>query len=170
MSTKVTFYRDTCFLARADPDAIAHLHQEARHRLVALKQVHCTRVFLALVPPEAKAMMCLVDREGTILAANRTMANWLGLSYQGIVGHNVFQGRDPAITWWRQAVLDEVFQTGDTVRLVDEGDRLRHRVCLYPVFNDAGHVQMVIMMAFRMRQLEEAYLKDDNRPAARLIE
>jgi PAS domain S-box-containing protein len=101
----------------------------------------------------------LVDPEGTILAANETMARRLGESAAEIIGTCVYDLFPPAVAKSRRACLDEVIRTKCSVHHEDVRQGRIYDLHLYPVFDEAMDVSRIAIYARDItdqKQAEEA--------------
>lgn len=93
----------------------------------------------------------LLDREGTILALNRTAAERLGQRAEQLVGV-CFRQLCPGmiqndVLRARLSRLDQVLRIKEPARFIDERDGLSFDNSLYPVFDNGGDVTHVVIYA-----------------------
>ena len=127
----------------------------------ALRQSEETlRVFLDAVPEPA----LLLDREGTILLANRALAHSLGLPQGELAGQYAF-GLIPArVAETRKAMFDRVIRSREPVRFEDAHGGRHFMNFESPVLDSAGNVTRVAMFALDIterKQVEWALAKQE---------
>lgn len=91
--------------------------------------------------------ICFMERDGTILAANKTFAARLGLSLADCKGMNAYSLLTPELAKSRRVHVEEVFNTGEPVAFDDvRRGRWVHQV-LYPVHDARGRTCRVVIYA-----------------------
>ncbi|MGE5856398.1 MAG: PAS domain S-box protein, partial [Syntrophaceae bacterium] len=87
----------------------------------------------------------LIDREGTVLAANETFARRFGMSLDSIAGTSVYDYLSADLAGHRRDRLQEVIQRGSPLRFTDEreGRWLEHNI--YPIFDSRGKVSRLVV-------------------------
>lgn len=114
----------------------------------------------------------LLDREGTILALNETAAKSVSESANEIVGKCIYTFFPPELGRSRKAKIDEVFHTGEPIRLEDERQGRSFDSTIYPIFNAAGKVVRVAIFARDVtdrKQLEEERIKTSKLEATGIL-
>jgi PAS domain S-box-containing protein len=101
----------------------------------------------------------LIDRKGTILAANEIMAQRLGHSVAEIIGTCIDDLMPAEVAAPRRVRVEEVIRTGRSLQFEDTRGG-RHFSChMHPVLNDIGQVFRVAILAqdiTERKQAEEA--------------
>jgi PAS domain S-box/PAS domain S-box/diguanylate cyclase (GGDEF) domain len=78
----------------------------------------------------------LLDKDGTVLAANETFANRLHVTMDKLIGANVYDLVQPEVSKQRRRQAENVIRTGKPVRFEDvRNDRYIDQV-VYPVFDE----------------------------------
>lgn len=94
----------------------------------------------------------LIDCEGTILAANQTLASRFGRTAEDIVGLKIFDLIPPHLAEARRAQCRQVIEQGTPVHMQDERNGLVLENRLYPVRDARGNI---IQIAFFSRDVTE---------------
>jgi PAS domain S-box-containing protein len=100
----------------------------------------------AILEATTEAIM-LLDSRGTILAANSVLAGRFGKSMDSMLGSNLYELFPPALSRSRKAVVDEVFRSGNPVRVQDQRDGRTYDANYFPVFDVEGKVIQVAVFA-----------------------
>ncbi|HEX2948126.1 MAG TPA: EAL domain-containing protein, partial [Armatimonadota bacterium] len=96
--------------------------------------------------------VCLVDMQGTILAANESGALRAHCSLAELIGTNVFDYVPAPLIASRRRLATEVIRTGNPVRFEDSCDGQWWGVSLYPITNEQG---MTVQLAAYSRDITE---------------
>jgi PAS domain S-box-containing protein len=116
----------------------------------------------------------LIDQAGTVLAANTTAAERLGLPLHRFVGRVMFDLFPPDLAASRRARVEEVFRTGEPVRFEDERAGTAYLTSVYPVVSPGGLVRRAAIFAVditeRRRAEEERARFEEHRRQAQKIE
>ena len=90
----------------------------------------------------------LMEPQGTVLAANATLAERLGTTVEEILGRSIYDVLPPEVVEGRKARMAELLATRKAVRFSDvRGQRtIEHTV--YPVFNAEGGVARAVVISF----------------------
>ena len=113
------------------------------------------RVFLDALPESA----LLLDRHGSILLSNKTLAGNLGLTCTELLGRCVFDLLPPQPAVKRKAMFEQVLATCQSVQFEDRRDDRVFISCVSPVLDLAGSVGRVAVFAFdvtNLKRVEEA--------------
>jgi PAS domain S-box-containing protein len=84
--------------------------------------------------------MMLMDRDGIILEANRSMATRMGMPLDQVIGKCIWDLLPPEVLESRRAWNDRVAESGKPHRSVDQRAGYWFDTMVYPVFDDAGEV------------------------------
>ena len=106
----------------------------------------------------------LMDAQGGLLAANRTMIGRLGLDPRAAIGNSVYALVPPDVAARRRAYVEQVIQTGQPLCFEDE--RLGRCIenTLYPVFDDQGLVSCLAVLGLDITERRETQAAlDENR-------
>ncbi len=136
------------------------LLMDAVWRMAELKQIETalraseatTRSFLNAVKESAM----LLDRNGTLLAANETLAQRLGVNAPEIIGTCLYDSLPPDVAARRRAYHDEVFASGKPVRFEDERASMIIDNSVYPVFDQGGKVEAVAVIGIDITERRRA--------------
>ncbi|MBE0586028.1 MAG: PAS domain S-box protein [Desulfofustis sp.] len=91
--------------------------------------------------------VCLIDRDGTVIAANETLAGRIGKRANECVGKSIFSTIPAEIATHRRRIVEEVVRSGKEVQFEDErGDRHFHHN-LFPVLTPDGLVTRIAIFA-----------------------
>jgi len=82
----------------------------------------------------------LMDADGTVIAANKTVVRRLGTSVNELVGSCVYDFLSPDVANRRKACVNEVIRTGNPARLEDMRTDRHVMSCIHPIFNAEGKV------------------------------
>lgn len=115
----------------------------------------------------------LLGRDGTVLAANRELAETLGVDLETLIGTDVFDYSDEETASRRQARLRKVVESGSPIRVEETGRNKRlYDTSAYPVLGPAGDVERVALFArdiTEQRRAEEE-LRASERKYRRILE
>ncbi len=103
----------------------------------------------------------LFDRDGTVLAANRTFAARLGKRVEDCVGRSAFDLVPPGIAAGRRAISQKVIDTGRPQVFEDQRDGRWMNHNFWPVLGAAGAVERLVVFAMDIteRKLAEETLE-----------
>jgi PAS domain S-box-containing protein len=82
----------------------------------------------------------LMDADGTVVIANKTMAERLGRPVDEMAGCCVYDLLSPSVAEGRREQVDKVIRTGRHVKFVDERRGRWIENSLYPIFDSQGRV------------------------------
>lgn len=104
----------------------------------------------------------LIDRYGTFLTLNEITAKRLKKSSYELIGSNAFDflPEDTAIR--RQKVLDEVLETGEPIRFVDERNGIIMDNHLYPIKDMEGEISKIAIFSNDITKEKEAEEEREN--------
>ena len=114
--------------------------------------------FRALLDATPDAAL-LLDRGGTILAANEVMAERFGKSVGELLGMNVYDIFSPELAPVRREVVERAISTGKPLRHVDERAGMVLEGILFPIpggSEEAGRVAVISRDITRAQELERA--------------
>ncbi|MBK5292603.1 MAG: PAS domain S-box protein [Acidobacteriia bacterium] len=115
-----------------------------RNALVAHKaSEEALRVFLDAIGEPA----LMVDRNGTVLVANKSMVRTLGQDPDNIAGRHAFDLFPPEIARARRTQFDEVVRTRQPMEFEDEHGTRHYLNYLKPVLDGADRVSRVALFA-----------------------
>ena len=126
------------------------------------------RAFLNAVPEPAM----LLDGNGAVIVANRTLAQNLDVAENELVRKPVFDFLPPLVAARRKAVFDHVIANGKAVQFEDSrGDRVFIN-WFSPVTDSAGEVSRVAVFGFNVteRKRAEAVLRESEQTYRALVE
>ena len=133
--------------------ALAKLHTEEKLRT---SELNLKTLFDAI-----DQSVFLFDRDGTVLAANRTFAARLGKRVKDCVGRSAFDLVPPDIAAGRRAIIQKVIDTGRPQVFEDQRDGrwMNHNV--WPVLGAVGEVERLVVFAMDIteRKLAEETLE-----------
>lgn len=98
----------------------------------------------------------IMDRGGVVLAINETGARRLGKRAEEVVGKNIFQIIPEEVARRRMKVIEQVFESGETVRMEDQRGNIWFDQTYYPVKDAAGHATMLATFAIDVTAQKEA--------------
>jgi len=141
--------------------AISEALMQSRHELAerleataALEESQKTQKALLDATTEAAFLM---DADGTLLAANETIARLLKRPQREMLGAPLWPMIPEDLARERRARIDEVFRTGAPCRFHDRGASGRwFDNSVYPVADEAGHVTRVAVFARDVTEIREA--------------
>jgi len=126
------------------------------------------RAFLNAVPEPAM----LLDGNGAVIVANRTLAQNLDVAENELVGKPVFDFLPPEVAAKRKAVFDHVIANGEAVQFEDSRDDRVFINWMSPVTDLAGKVSRVAVFGFDVteRKRAEAVLQESEQTYRALVE
>lgn len=150
----------------------AILHQRRNARISRQALDHSVKTIRALLDATTELVM-LADKDGKILALNKTAADRFEKTPEEAVGLNVFDLLEPEVAERRKPYREQVVRTGKSVRFRDKRRGRLFDTNLHPIFDDQGRVihlavyardvtdqqaveRMLIESEGRFRQLSEA--------------
>lgn len=101
----------------------------------------------------------LIDKDGTVLMANRTLSKGLERPMEEILGRSIYQLLPEEISRSRKAIQDSVFRTGRPVYFQDVREGRHYETYAYPVFDEQGEVKWLALFGFDIterKRMEEA--------------
>ncbi|MEE4134888.1 MAG: MASE3 domain-containing protein, partial [Desulforhopalus sp.] len=102
--------------------------------------------------------IALLDRQGTIKAANQAMARRLATSVSDLLGSNVFALFPPEVAERRQKLVAEVLSSGAPASITDQRNGRVLETTIYPVREDNGEITRIAVYArdiTQQRQVEK---------------
>jgi diguanylate cyclase (GGDEF)-like protein/PAS domain S-box-containing protein len=121
----------------------------------ALRESEITlRVWLNAIQESA----FLLDRKGTVIIANETVAQRMHCTVEEMIGANIFDFVPPEVSQIRRSHLEEVLHSGRPVRFEDARFGRVIDNLVYPVFDQDGQVMKLAILASDIteRKREEA--------------
>lgn len=109
----------------------------------------------SLIDATMEALL-MVDQAGTVLVANRTVAERLGTKITEFVGTCLYDHFPPETAKGRKAEFDRVFMTGKPVHFSDDRDGKAYDIHAYPVFDDKARVGKAVIFASDITRRREA--------------
>lgn len=101
----------------------------------------------------------LIKPDGTIVAANDTLADKLGVEPDRLIGASVYDTMPPALAKTRETYAKNVAQTGQAVRYEDRQAGRIFDTIVYPLFDDTGKVERLAVFARDVTEREEMLQK-----------
>lgn len=89
----------------------------------------------------------LIEKDGTIIIGNQSLANRLGKSLGGIQGHNVAEFGPPDLHECRMMQAEEVFRSGKPQVFTDSRAGLELENHFYPIFDQNGMVSQLAVLS-----------------------
>ncbi|TAN44241.1 MAG: PAS domain S-box protein [Nitrospirae bacterium] len=80
----------------------------------------------------------LIERDGTALVANETLAARLGKSVEEVVGTNIFDLLPAELATARRAQVEKAFRTGSVVHIEDRRGNSYLHSSIYPISDETG--------------------------------
>jgi len=107
----------------------------------------------------------VLDRNGIILASNKSFAKKRGLTVDDVVGKSVFNYCPVDVIPNRKAVIDKVFRTGRPLQIEDRGDFGITEAQIHPILNSDGTVAAAAVYArdITQRKQTEEMIKNLNK-------
>jgi PAS domain S-box-containing protein len=149
---------------------------EAERRLEAARDAReqraaeTLRVFMACSPNP----MLLLERDGTIVATNRALAERFSSSVDALIGRGSYELLPPDVAKRRREVVDDVFRSGAPRYLEDERGARELESWVHPVFDVRGEVDLVAVYSVdvtdRKRHQRELAAKEAELQQARRME
>ncbi len=106
--------------------------------------------------------LVLLDRQGTVLAANETAAKRMKMEPDEITGMNFFEHTPPELARECKETMAEVFNTGAPAHFSDEYKGTYLELVIHPIAGENGEVERVALFAQDMterRRAEDAVKK-----------
>jgi len=110
----------------------------------------------------------LIDRYGTVLDANETVARRFGRRVPDLVGVNIYEMLPPELATSRKAFIEKVLESGEPCRFEDERDGVWYDHILSPVSDDQGNVMKILIWARDIT--ERKRMEDISRLGNRVLE
>ncbi|QSV46943.1 hybrid sensor histidine kinase/response regulator [Geobacter benzoatilyticus] len=89
----------------------------------------------------------LIDRDGTIIMGNQSLAKRLGKSLDEVQGHNVAEFGPPDLHECRMMQVEEVFRSGKPQVFTDSRAGLELENHFYPIFDQEGMVSQLAILS-----------------------
>ena len=89
----------------------------------------------------------LIERDGTIVMANRALAQRLGMSLDEIQGHNTAEFGSPDLHKQRMSQAEEVFMSGKPRIFTESHAGLELEIHIHPVFDQGGKVSQLAVLS-----------------------
>ncbi len=139
-------------LAQANAD----LHGEITERTKAEERLRESEAALQSLLNATNEVVLLIDREGTIIAANEFLARRLGREVDDLIGRNLFDLLPEELRLSRQLWIRKVVESGKPVRFEDISFDNRYLdSSIYPVSDALGKV---LRLAIYAKDITEAKL------------
>jgi two-component system cell cycle sensor histidine kinase/response regulator CckA len=106
--------------------------------------------------------IALIDRQGTVLAANQTVSERLGISKEELIGKCIYDFFPPEVSDFRRRKWSEVFNTGKSIAFEDTRLGMTFEQTAYPIFGEDRQVEAVVTFAREVtgqKKAEEARTK-----------
>jgi diguanylate cyclase (GGDEF)-like protein/PAS domain S-box-containing protein len=120
---------------------------------IALRQSH--EQFQAILNATTESIF-LVDAAGIILSINATAAHRIAHEPEQLIGRCVFDFFSPEVARTRRAALEEVFRSARVKYTEDTRGELSFSLNYYPVLDDAGAVNSVVVFAANITERQRA--------------
>ncbi len=140
------------------PEFLARIRTLLRLRN-ALAAHRASEAALRLFLDAISELALMVDRKGTVLFANRSMARTLGHSMDAITGRQAFDLFPPDIAQARKGQFDQVVRTGQAMQFEDEHGTRHFLNYLEPVLDPRGKVSCVALLALDITDRKRAELE-----------
>ncbi len=101
----------------------------------------------------------LLDKDATILVANDTAARSVNQPVEALIGKKFTDFLPPALAEERWVKVLQVFETGETMRFVDQRTGNWYDHLVYPVFDGQGAVTQVAILARDINDYKKAELE-----------
>jgi PAS domain S-box-containing protein len=123
---------------------------KAKNALLESEQI--TRSLLNGLPESA----FLMELEGTVIAANNTVAQRLGLTVDELIGKNIYQAVLPEVAERRRKFANQAIETKKPVQFEDErfGKTIDNRI--HPVFDLDGNVNRLAIIGIDITERKKA--------------
>ncbi len=89
----------------------------------------------------------LIDRAGTVVAANQTVCDRMGATMEALIGRRIYDFFPPGVAANRRRQWERVFDTGRPVFFEDQRAGRTFEQSAYPVFDDESRVEHVAVFA-----------------------
>jgi PAS domain S-box-containing protein len=113
-------------------------------------------------------LILIIDDQHRVLAANQTFYQLSGKRPEEVIGQATHEYLPPSLAERRDAILHQVFETGEMLRLEDYGVEIWLDITIYPVRDAQGRVRHVVVYAHDIT--ERKRLEDSLRQSQETID
>ena len=100
--------------------------------------------------------MCLIERNGIVIAANETFASRLGLKVNECIGKDVFSFIPPEIVENRKKFINRVIENGQPEIFEDKRNNVYLHHSVWPVLDANGYVNRIVIYVTDVTKQKEA--------------
>jgi PAS domain S-box-containing protein len=109
----------------------------------------------------------VLDRQGVVRTANQTVCRRLGMRREELIGRCIYDLFPEEVSRQRRERYAGVFESGETLVFEDSREGLEFEQNIFPVFDDSGQVESIVVFARDITQRKQAQ-KDKERLEAQL--
>lgn len=113
-------------------------------------------------------LILVIDPQHRVITANQAFYNLSGKRADEVVGRNLFEILPPDLAQRRDAAVQHVFDSGETLRFEDRGVEAWLDITIYPIRDAQGQVTQVVAYAHDFTERKE--LEDGLRQSQKVID
>ncbi|MGD0235881.1 MAG: PAS domain S-box protein [Syntrophorhabdales bacterium] len=146
----------TRIVYQGEPASLSYLRDVTERKQAELRLRDSEEALKSLLNA-TNDVACLMDREGTIIAANTVLAQRVGRGVNDLIGQNIFDLLPREVARSRQLWAQKVVESGKPVRFEDISSGNRYfDSCVYPVLDAEGNVVRLAVYARDITEVKQA--------------
>ncbi len=139
-----------------DLENLSFAFVESLNRWRTEKTVRTSQQTLSSLFNAIRESVCFLDRDGKILAVNRTFASRLNRQVEDCVGRSVYSLLPPDVAEKRKTFMDAVIRSGEPNEFTDQRDNRVFLHNMWPVKNTDGTVDCLAIFSVDVTDIKRA--------------